>query len=271
MSLVGDLIGGVTDLIGGHQSRKTARQINDQNNAMQREFAQHGIRWKVEDAEKAGVHPLFALGAQTTGYTPSSVVPDYSDYGRAGEKLGNAVSKALDPDQRELTAATRREIDSRTNANDAQASMYRSQAMLNLREFETPPFPPTGRDADVITDPVSGAIVRKFPAQADFEGEEIFPTDLKPIQHEGWTTYNFGNGPVTLFRGDPDQLMSDLQDMDNATRAAIIAENEKRGQSAALLKLFDFVGDKRKEGREYGRQFGYGYKGKVGPGGILPR
>lgn len=46
--------------------------LNAQNVALQREFAQNGIRWKVEDARAAGISPLAAMGAQ--GYSPGVMI-----------------------------------------------------------------------------------------------------------------------------------------------------------------------------------------------------
>lgn len=60
---------------------------------MQKEFAQSGIQWKVEDAKKAGIHPLAALGAQTTSYSPVSVGgPSIaSSLASAGSDISRAV------------------------------------------------------------------------------------------------------------------------------------------------------------------------------------
>lgn len=60
------------DFLGGSKDRKAAAALNDQNIALQKEFAQNGIRWKVEDAKKAGIHPLYALGANTMSFSPVS-------------------------------------------------------------------------------------------------------------------------------------------------------------------------------------------------------
>lgn len=43
------------------------------NESLQREFAQHGIRWRVEDARAAGINPLAALGAPGVSFSPISV------------------------------------------------------------------------------------------------------------------------------------------------------------------------------------------------------
>lgn len=97
------LIGAGASIIGGllnKSSSDKANQINQQNalrqEALQREFAQSGIQWKVEDARKAGVHPLYALGANTVSYTPQSVgaVADTS-LGSAVASSGQDISRAL--------------------------------------------------------------------------------------------------------------------------------------------------------------------------------
>lgn len=89
------------------------------NIALQKEFAQQGIRWKVEDAKAAGVHPLYALGASTHSFSPVSVGgagypgdPGVSqstpaiDTGmpnalaNAGQDIGRAVSAMKTPQER---------------------------------------------------------------------------------------------------------------------------------------------------------------------------
>ena len=88
---LGSIIGGIADVftggsgigsaIGGYfdassaSNKKNDFAANAQglNYAHQKEFAQNGIRWKVEDAKAAGIHPLFALGAQGATFSPISV------------------------------------------------------------------------------------------------------------------------------------------------------------------------------------------------------
>lgn len=77
-SLLGSLFG--AGINAGIQS-----DINSKNANLQKEFAQNSIQWKVQDAQKAGIHPLFALGAG--GYQAS---PSY-----AGADVGGSVSSAL--------------------------------------------------------------------------------------------------------------------------------------------------------------------------------
>lgn len=76
------------------------QQTADKNIELQKEFAQSGIQWKTEDAKKAGIHPLYAMGAQTHTFNPVSVgsaVPDYSPIAAAGQDIGRAINASRSP------------------------------------------------------------------------------------------------------------------------------------------------------------------------------
>lgn len=117
MGFLGDITGPIGGLIGGeldrqHDARQDAKQrqyqgeINAANAALQREFAQMGIRWKVEDAKAAGIHPLAALGATTVGASPSYVAGDgfsaRSNYRQMGQDVGRAISAVATREERAL-------------------------------------------------------------------------------------------------------------------------------------------------------------------------
>lgn len=75
--------------------RESARQA-DLNRQMQVDFAQHGIKWKVEDAKSAGIHPVYALGAPTTSYSPVSLsTPADNSMGNAIASAGQDVGRAI--------------------------------------------------------------------------------------------------------------------------------------------------------------------------------
>lgn len=71
-------------LFGKSQADKQAK--------LQKEFAQKGIQWKVEDARKAGISPIYALGAQTNSYQPVSVGDPVGAFANAGQDIGRAIS-----------------------------------------------------------------------------------------------------------------------------------------------------------------------------------
>lgn len=101
--MLGALLGAGASLIGGFLNSSAQKDANAanaaaaaQNIALQREFAQNGIQWKVKDAAKAGVHPLYALGANTTSFSPVSVgATPVSGMGNALAGMGQDISRAV--------------------------------------------------------------------------------------------------------------------------------------------------------------------------------
>jgi len=82
----------------------TAGDWHDQYSA-QKQFAQHGIRWKVEDAIKAGLHPLAALGVQTASFSPVSVgnpVSDITNMASMGQNLFSSLTSGASAEEKEI-------------------------------------------------------------------------------------------------------------------------------------------------------------------------
>lgn len=81
--------------------QEEARDVRSSNENLQREFATMGIQWKVEDAKKAGIHPLAALGAQTHSYQPATVGDSGVDLLEMGQNISRAVQAGTVPSQLE--------------------------------------------------------------------------------------------------------------------------------------------------------------------------
>jgi len=80
LPLIAAGIGAAANLAGGWLKGKADEKANaaqyslaQENMAMQKQFAERGITMKVNDAKNAGIHPLFALGANTHSFAPVSV------------------------------------------------------------------------------------------------------------------------------------------------------------------------------------------------------
>lgn len=82
MGWIADIGGKVIDTVAGFAQQQ-------QNVAYQKEFAQHGLQWKMEDAKRAGLNPLAAIGAPTAGFTPTTVQTDFAG-------MGQDISRAID-------------------------------------------------------------------------------------------------------------------------------------------------------------------------------
>lgn len=137
LAFIGSLISAGANLIGGlfgsnnedenrfasevaqNKNIAFARETNEQNiaaserinaatladkeldRALQKEFAQSGIRWRLADAKAAGVHPLYALGGAGATYSPSAIsldvpraqAPQVEAY-RSRDTLGPALAAA---------------------------------------------------------------------------------------------------------------------------------------------------------------------------------
>lgn len=101
----------VEEVQGAQEARAAGQRANEAraaDAALQREFAQQGIRWKVEDAKAAGIHPLAALGAQTHSYS-GNFAADTGGYSKAnmygrmsdmGQNLGRALAATRTDDER---------------------------------------------------------------------------------------------------------------------------------------------------------------------------
>lgn len=138
--MLGGLIGAAGALLGGALNRNESRsaqhaqQVSSaQDRALQKEFAQHGVRWKVEDAKAAGLHPLYALGGNTASYSPvSNISGGTSGMGDAIQNMGQSLSRSVaaqeTQDQRELRQLQKRLTLSQIDEHDARAQMLRSQA-----------------------------------------------------------------------------------------------------------------------------------------------
>lgn len=116
------LIGGVVSAIGGLLGANSAKKAQEKANAAniaaqeaanqknyeaQKEFAQQGLRWKVEDAKAAGVHPLYALGAPSQSFSASFGAPQIgadtssaNAMASAGQDIGRAIAATSTPSER---------------------------------------------------------------------------------------------------------------------------------------------------------------------------
>lgn len=83
----GAAVGG--SLFGGTDTGPSALEQFAWNANLQKEFAQNSIQWKVQDAMKAGLHPLAALGA--SGYSASPIQIDNSSAMLASQNRNDLV------------------------------------------------------------------------------------------------------------------------------------------------------------------------------------
>lgn len=193
-------IGAVSSLLGGFFSSRSARRQNARNlraqqasdaanrastekfaqasldaqiaearrsEQTQKEFAQMGIRWRMEDAKAAGLHPLSVLGASGASYSPSTVVgasggggsgvqgsfADEGGLGRGlsdmGQNLSQAIALQETPAQAQLRQSQLKVLESEASKNFAEASYYASEAARNGQAPATT-FPEGTKSGDAL-------------------------------------------------------------------------------------------------------------------------
>jgi len=84
-------------LAGALLDSRNSQKIAKMNIKKTKEFAQHGVRLREEDAKAAGLHPLAALGMQATGFNPVSAGSNFQE---AGQDIGRAVGAGLTSEER---------------------------------------------------------------------------------------------------------------------------------------------------------------------------
>lgn len=103
LPLIGSAISAGASLLGGFLNRDAQKDANAanaaqaaQNRADQYHFAENSIKMRVDDAERSGVHPVYALGAPGINFSPVSVgaTPE-SGVGTALGGMGQDISRAV--------------------------------------------------------------------------------------------------------------------------------------------------------------------------------
>lgn len=217
-----DVIGNIAGALIGKDSARDAAGLNRD---MQREFAQKGIRWKVEDARAAGIHPLAALGASTSSFTPvfqgDSLGQAIAQSGQDIQRSINATRTADERRQVEQASAARQtvldsqakaESDSRIRLNDAQAALAVSEQ--HRRNFVGPPMPSMGDSGvapGVVADPRYGAHRSVVPdVQTGRPGQPgVLAGPPSPLTRPFVFSHNGQNFNLRLPNTDIDSLMEE--------------------------------------------------------------
>lgn len=216
MSGWGDIAGGVLSggfgLLGGFLSNEYQKGLLERQQAFQRELSQNAIKWRVKDAQEAGIHPLYALGANTPSSFPISLQDNVGPaLGEMGQHIGGAITRMLDSQAKEkhqlemaLGAASLAE-------SDARKEMYLSEAARN-RQQPAAPMPGLGvmkeggvrkgtvtGTAEVLPDgqdpQVPGTGLIDVGAMQQTSAKEGYP-DVVAGLHPGWQEFQYRGMPV---------------------------------------------------------------------------
>lgn len=191
--IAGAAIAAGASALGGALSNRANRKAMARQEAFQREFAQHGVRWRVEDAKQAGVHPLYALGAQLPSASPM-VIPDSMGpaLSEAGQSLGSAVASRQTPQELAAYQANMRLVQAQIGETDARRDYYIAEAARTRQEsMAATTFP--------LADPSPPALFEQYipEGQAPRGINEVVPAAVVPGSKKN---PNIMSGQTPMFR-----------------------------------------------------------------------
>lgn len=189
--LAGNLVG---ELFKDNKDQRNEAWFQaDKNEALQREFAQNGIRWKVEDAQRAGLSPLFAVGGSGAAFSPNPITVGGSgdDFGnRMGQSVTRAIQGQSTSAEKALHVAQLRVLESQADKNQAEAFYYASQASRGTQSAgQSGSFPP-------VVGPGSGIAGMVSPKAPDAIAPRVNDASLSAAQNPFWERHQLGDGAV---------------------------------------------------------------------------
>lgn len=189
----------VSNLIGSNKKEKAeqaaaqqAAAQNAQNIALQKEFAQNAIQWKAADAQKAGIHPLYALGANTVSFSPVSVGATASSAGDNFRAMGQDLSRGImatgTAAQRSQAAAvqvTELGMEREKLTNDLLRAQIASVNARTQKDQVGPPFPTIDGTNFMVPGQVDSGLVKP-------KALEVAPGDPSAPYQEGGSITDTG-------------------------------------------------------------------------------
>lgn len=189
---IAQALGSVASGIGNAFAAKDAAKEQYKN---QKEFAQKGIQWKVADAKDAGIHPLYALGANTTSYAPVSVGNTNPLQGLAegGQDLSRAVD-ATRPASAKLDAFTQTAQQLQLTRMGLENELLASQ-IAKTRQTSTPPMPTAG-DRMLVDGQGDSPLVKTSPMARQTHSEGAPSQEAGAVTEMGYLRTPTGWAPV---------------------------------------------------------------------------
>lgn len=234
-SAVADLFGGNSDTSWDNQKGAMFFQAD-----LQREFAQHGIRWRVEDARAAGLHPLAALGMQPVQGGGIPVMAEPSSRGRTHSETAAAMAS--------LAA-----VEASVDKDRAQADYYRALARKAMQDPSVKAFPESTVQINPV-DPIRHVDWVKLEADPVMASSSLHPGTTAGIDHPGMRQFEFPGGfrallPATQGGGVPEEI-------DISMLPIVIGANVNRYGPKWPLDLLEYMvtGGRKEELSEGGKR-----------------
>lgn len=239
--VLGSLIGAGGNLLSGLMGSGDAHK----NRRSQYDFAKMGIRWRVEDAKAAGLHPLYALGAQIPAYSPvHNEAP--AQLAEMGQNLGRAVQATQTAQERERSALELQLLRSQISETDARAGLAASEAARNLQSANqsagigmVDDFPPVPEGVHVVGQHVN----KPGTSYIGSEKDDSVSASVSPM----WGRFQIGkNVEIVLpggLGGDASEALESLSESPMLLWMTFMENKHRYGQKRADWLMNRYVGD----------------------------
>lgn len=203
---IGSIVQAGADIWAGSMAARKQKAANNvaiwnaqQDRALQKEFAQSGIQWKVEDAKKAGIHPIYGLGAQTASYTPVNVAftPETGladGISRAGQSVGRAIEAGMAPRTKNdhfIEASQKLTLQKMGLENELLASQIRT-----INQPGTPPGIPRATQRNLLDGQGNTADISERPLERTVSPSGSPHLEPGAVSDVGWARTSTGAVPV---------------------------------------------------------------------------
>lgn len=190
------LLGAVGSVVGGILGNNAQKDMFNQSMALSREqleyqkqLHQNQIQWRVEDAKKAGVHPMAALGLSSMSFSPVSGPSgggvDYNWLGEAGQNIDRAIQQGKTREERAQAQALQDKLtDIQIRKGEADADLAETEAATaryRLQRELFPSPPPAEKSTGLIGgqgDAKDPEELFTFGVDGDGKVSRVYPTDF---------------------------------------------------------------------------------------------
>lgn len=147
MGLFDGILGGIGGLVGSFLNNKAADDAADQAWDRQKKVLTKQIQWRVADAQKAGIHPLAALGVNPASGPPMANIAggDFSGpLAQMGQDIGRAAEAYAAPEDKAAVRMTQLQLERGQLENDLLRTQIASQRVRLVQQGTPGLNPGTG-------------------------------------------------------------------------------------------------------------------------------
>lgn len=217
----------INSVIGHEQDRKSLsiqQDINNQNYlaqqefnqqqydiamkniALQKEFAQQGVSWRIADAKNAGIHPLAALGVNPVSFSPVHVGGDAprKNMLNMGQNLQRALSAMATPMEKYRNYLTiQQEQEKLKNMKLANVGLAKQIAESNNKPMVDSDGVIVGQGNSITeTDLITG-LTKTYPANGRWPKPTGYTYNETKVPYSSQTGFQAGSDPYFKYSIGP--------------------------------------------------------------------